>query len=109
MELKTAKTNKMEINKKTENVVYLYPHGSSEPFVVMIIRSGWNASYHVITEWGDTGETTHKLMKSIEILNFYGIDGNDLPETDIICVNKKTILDNPNDGDLGALIRKKLF
>ena len=83
MELKTVKTNKMEIIKKTENVVYLYPHGSSEPFVVMIIRSGWNASYHVRTEWGDTGETTHKLMKSIEILNFYGIDGNDLPSKDV--------------------------
>ena len=50
MELKTVKTNKMEIIKKTENVVYLYPYGSSEPFVVMIIRSGWNASYHIITE-----------------------------------------------------------
>lgn len=108
MELKTVKTNKMEIIKKTENIVYLYPHGSSEPFVVMIIRSGWNASYHVITEWGDTGETTHKLMKSIEILNFYGIDGNDLPSKDVY-ITKDEIMENPNDYDLGALVRKKIY
>lgn len=78
-----VKTNKMEIIKKSIGTTTLYPHGLSEPFVVQIIRSGWNGTYHIITEWGDTGETTHKLMKSIEILDFYGIDGNDLPSKDV--------------------------
>lgn len=83
MVIMNVKTNDMEIIKKNIGITTIYPHGLNEPFVVEIILSGWNGRYHVITEWGDTGETTHKLMKSIEILDFYGIDGNDLPIKDV--------------------------
>ena len=99
----------MEVIKKSIGITTIYPHGLNEPFVVQIIRSGWNGSYHVITEWGDTGETTHKLMKSIEILNFYGIDGNDLPSNDVYIITKDEILENPNDSDLGSFVRKQLY
>jgi hypothetical protein len=95
--------------KVVENTLEIYPHGQNEPFVVKIMKSGWNGRYHVITEWGDTGETTHKLMKSIEILNLYNIDGNDLPINDVLSITKEEILENPNDSDLGELIRKKLY
>lgn len=100
---------KSQIIKKKPNITVLFPHGVDEPFVVKIITSGWQGKYHVISEWGDTGETTHKLMKVVEIIDFYKLDGNDLPDKDVICVNKNQILDYPNDADLGEFVRKKLY
>lgn len=97
------------IVKKRPNITTIFPHGESEPFVVKILPSGWEQRYHVISEWGDTSETTHKLMKVIELLDFYKMDANDLPSKQIYCVNKEEILNHPNDADLGEFVRKKLY
>lgn len=94
--------------KKRPNITTIFPHGESEPFVVKILPSGWEKTYHIITEWGDTGETTHKLMDVIELLDFYKMDVNDLPSKDIFCVSKSDTLAYPNNYDLGEIIRKKL-
>lgn len=95
--------------KKNPNITTVFPHGQSQPFCILIIRSGWVGRYHVICEWGDTGETTHRLMKAIEVLDVYNLDGNDLPERDVHCVTKEDILNHPNDADLGEYIRKKIY
>jgi len=95
--------------KIVENILKIYPHGENEPFVVKVMKSGWNGRYHVITEWGDTGESTHKLMRAVEILDFYNLDGNDLPLDNVYVVSKDEILNTPNDYDLGALVRKKIY
>jgi hypothetical protein len=109
MGLKIVKTNKMQIVKKQPNITTLFPHGESEPFVVKILPSGWQFRYHVISEWGDSGETTHKLMKVIDLIEFYNLDANDLPSKEIYCLDKTEILNYPNDSDLGEFIRKKLY
>lgn len=101
--------NDTPVVKKLPNITILYPHGESEPFVVKIIPSGWQFRYHVISEWGDTGETTHKVMKVIELIDFYKLDANDLPSKDIYCVDKEEVLTHPNDADLGEFVRKKLY
>jgi len=100
---------KSQVIKKNPNVTVLFPHGVDEPFTVKIISSGWQGRYHVISEWGDTGETTHKLMKVIELIDFYSLGGNDLPINDVLSITKEEILGNPNDSDLGALVRKKIY
>lgn len=101
--------NNMLVVKKSPNITILFPHGESEPFVVKIIPSGWQSKYHVISEWGDSQETTHKLMKVIELIEFYKIDANDLPVKDIFCLSKSDILTHPNNYDLGEFVRKKLY
>lgn len=102
------KNDKLVVKKKP-NITTLFPHGISEPYVVYIFRSGWEQRYHIISEWGETDETTHKLMKVIELLDFYGIDAIDLPSKDLHCVNREEILSHPNDADLGEFVRKKLY
>ena len=109
MDSMNVKINDMKIIKKNIGITKLYPHGESEPYVVTILHSGWQFRYHVISEWGDTGETTHKVMKVIELIDFYKLDANDLPSKDIYCVDKEEVLTHPNDADLGEFVRKKLY
>lgn len=97
------------IVEKRKNITIIYPHSKSEPFVVKIIPSGWQFRYHVISEWGDSGETTHKLMKVIELIEFYKLDANDLPSDNMFCISKDDILNHPNDYDLGEFVRNKIY
>jgi hypothetical protein len=98
-----------KIIKKTQNVTHIFPHGDSEPFKVIIIKSGWRGMYHVISEWGDSEETIHKLMDSNQIIDFYRLDIIDLPSGENYCLTKEEILNHPNDSDLGEFVRKKIY
>jgi hypothetical protein len=98
-----------KIVKKGLNITYYFPHGNNEPFCVTFIKSGWKEKYHVISEWGDSGDFTHRVLSPIEILGMYDLNAEDLPlNNDIICVTKKEILNHPNDYDLGEFVRKKI-
>ena len=94
------------ISKDYRPVTTIIPTGS-EPYTITVIKSGWKYQYHVIVEWGESKEVTHKVLKDIELLQQYGIDIGDLPLTeDKFTITKKQILSLPNDMDLGAHIRK---
>ena len=98
-----------KIIKRDINITYFFPHGNNEPFCVTFIKSGWRGQFHVISEWGDSGDFTHRLMSPIQIIEMYNLDANDLPANDeIYCVTKQEILEHPNDYDLGEFIRKKI-
>jgi hypothetical protein len=98
-----------KILKKGINVTYYFPHGNNEPFCVTFIKSGWKEHYHVISEWGDSGDFTHRVMKPIEIIDMYNLTADDLPiGNEIYFISKKEILEHPNDYDLGEFVRKKI-
>ena len=65
--------------------------------------------YHVISEWGDTGEVKHDLLTSKQIIEIYEINLKDLPNNSFIPLNKDEILKYRNNYDLGEFIRKKLY
>jgi hypothetical protein len=79
-----------------------------EPFVIKIIESGWRGTYHVISEWGDTGNSDYTMMDISQLLETYPEFQTILDELypDTV-VSTRELLDNANDKDLGAAIRKK--
>ena len=90
-------------------IIMLAPYGESEPFRVEILKSGWNGRYHVITEWGDTGEYTHRLLSPNQINEIYGVDITSIVnDKKVFQVTKEEILNLPNDADLGEFLRKKI-
>lgn len=93
------------VNEMTSIALY----GKDEPYRVKILKSGWTDRYHVISEWGDTGECVHKLLTYNEIIDMYKITLDDLPTNEVFCMTKKEILTHPNDADLGEFVRKKLY
>jgi hypothetical protein len=98
-----------KIIKKHTNITYYFPHGNNEPYCVTFVKSGWKGQYHVISEWGDSGDFTHRLMSPIQIIDLYRLDANDLPiNDDVYCISKQEILEHPNDYDLGEFVRKKI-
>jgi hypothetical protein len=76
-----------------------------EPIALLIIKSGWEDEYHVITEWGAYGEVDFtSRMSSESIQKKYGIDVNTLfPKT--IIVDEEFAKRYPNDFELGTKIR----
>lgn len=94
------------VSKNYRPVTTIIPMGS-EPYTITVIKSGWKYKYHVIVEWGESREVTHKILKDIELLEQYGIDICDLPLTeDKVTITRKQVLSLPNDMDLGACVRK---
>jgi len=98
------------VNKITTEVTIVALHGKNEPYRIKVYKSGWQGRYHVISEWGDTGEFTHKLMTFVEVIDLYGVNGIDLPRDEkLFCVSQEEILSLPNDADLGEFVRKKIY
>jgi len=79
-----------------------------EPFAVKIIRSGWTDMYHVIHEWGDTGNSDYEMIHISELLQRFPEYQETLDELfpDVI-VTTEEFLEHSNDRDLGSSIRKK--
>lgn len=79
-----------------------------EPFAVKIIQSGWRDTYHVIREWGDTGNSDYEMMSIKELLDRYPEFEDTMDEVfPAVAVSSREFLDYPNDKDLGNAIRKK--
>ena len=96
----------------TKNVIEMTSialYGKDEPYRIKILKSGWTDKFYVISEWGDTGECVYKLLTHDEIIDMYKITLDELPTNQVFGITKKEILDNPNDMDLGKIIRKKLY
>lgn len=93
------------VNEMTSIALY----GKDEPYRVKIFKSGWTDKFHVVSEWGDTGEYVHKLLTHDEIIDMYKITFDELPTNQVFGVTKKEILSHPNDADLGEFLRKKLY
>lgn len=61
-------------------VLNLVPE-NDEPVSVSIIRAGWMDEYHVITEYGDSGESTCKRLTSLQIKQQYNVNINNFIPT----------------------------
>jgi len=97
------------VTKIVKEMTSIALYGEDEPYRIKIIKSGWTDKFHVISEWGDTGEYVHKLLSHNEIIDMYKITLDELPTNQVFGITKKEILDNPNDADLGEFLRKKLY
>jgi hypothetical protein len=79
-------------------------YADNEPIAVRILRAGWTKpqTYHVLIEFGDTGDTEYKgLFDSEQIKDKFGLD---LEKEDFNLNEKaKTI---PNDQELGKEIHR---
>jgi hypothetical protein len=79
-------------------------YADNEPIAVRILRAGWTKpqTYHVLIEFGDTGDTEYKgLFYSEQIKEKFGIE---VTKEDFNLNEKaKTI---PNDQVLGKEIRR---
>jgi len=79
-------------------------YADNEPIAVRILRAGWTKPqrYHVLIEFGDTGDTEYKgLFDSEQIKEKFGLD---LEKEDFNLNEKaKTI---PNDQELGKEIHR---
>jgi hypothetical protein len=105
------KTNmfKFNITHFSESVLQLMPT-SSEPIAIMIMRSGWSDMYHVITEWGDIGDTYYEHLPKYQILEKYGIEEMVLPtKGNLVGIDVAKIKATPNDAELGAYVRRKIY
>ena len=99
---------KFQASKNSSIITTLSPNDDT-PCSILIIRSGWKDMYHVITEWGDSGDSIYKLARGQHLISQYGIERSDLPTRgENIIVSKETIKSTPNNMDLGENIRKLL-
>jgi hypothetical protein len=76
---------------------------TGEPIGIHIIKSGWRFPdmYHVLIEYGDFEQTDYQLLTREQIEGKYNlILGEDLDFT-------KIIKENPNDMELGKIIRSE--
>ena len=99
---------KVSVTKIIKEVTSMTLNGENEPYCIKILKSGWNDEYHVISEWGDTGEVKHDLLTSKQIIEIYEINLEDLPNNNLLPLTKDEIISHPNNYDLGEFIRKKL-
>jgi hypothetical protein len=92
--------------KKVEEVTHLTPEEGQ--YSITIIKSGWKNKYHVITEWGDTGESIHKIANQLELAQQYGLKMDGFPKLlgQSVAISVEKIMATPNDMDLGEQVRK---
>ena len=72
-----------------------------EPIGITIVNSGWRGMYHVIIEFGEYEDFSHKLMDLHDIERAYELKIEDIDM-------KELSFKYPNDHDLGKLIRDKI-
>lgn len=73
-----------------------------EPIGITIVNSGWQGMYHVIIEFGEYDDFSHKLMDLHDIERAYGLKIEDIDM-------KEFSIRHPNDHDLGRAIRNKIY
>jgi hypothetical protein len=97
---------KFESVKKVEEVTHLTLE--EVQCSIAIIKSGWKNKYHVITEWGDTGDSIYKTMNQLELAQQYGLKADDFPKRlgQSVTISVEKIMATPNDMDLGEHVRK---
>ena len=93
---------KLEAKAFMESSISIY--ANDEPIAVRILRAGWTKpqTYHVLIEFGDTGDTEYKgLFDSEQIKEKFGIE----VEKEDFNLNEKT-KSIGNDQELGKEIRR---
>jgi lysophospholipase L1-like esterase len=99
-----------KVEKIKKSVTIIHHNDESPALLTKIIKSEKGNLYHVITELKDCDDSLHKTMKSIEIINEYGLSGNDLPNSHSeFVLTEDVVKSKPNNYDLGEFIRKKFF
>lgn len=101
---------KKNIIKVTQSITIIN-HDSESPYsVTKIIKSENGNLYHVISEMKNSHDCNFKIMKNIELIDYFGLEGNEIPNAHAnICITKSEILQYSNDADLGDYVRKKIF
>jgi hypothetical protein len=93
----------MKVKKIVRPDICLSVSYGDDPYALRIIKSGWSSPirYHVIEEWGDTGESAYVGIFLVEqIKEKFGID----PTIENSSI-RKISLENPNDQTLGREVR----
>ena len=99
---------KFQASKNSSIITTLSPSDDNQ-FSILIVSSGWKDMYHVITEFGCSGDSIYKLVRGQYLISQYGIEISDLPTRGKnIIISKETIKSTPNNMDLGEDIRKLL-
>ena len=83
---------------------------NEEPISVRFLKSGWNygyPTYHVIIEYGDMEQTDYLFMSSYQIKESFGFDILTEQPVHSVLVSRETILNLPNDTQLGVEVRKQ--
>jgi hypothetical protein len=83
---------------------------NEEPIGVRFLKSGWNygyPTYHVIIEYGDMEQTDYLFMSADQIKESFDFDITTEQLVHSVLVSRETILNLPNDAQLGIEVRKQ--
>jgi hypothetical protein len=96
---------------KVNQTLTIVHHDESSPFsLTKIVKAEGGNQYYVISELKNSEDCTFKVMRNVELIDYFELSGHELPNALAdICITKNEILNHPNDADLGNYIRKKIF